>query len=146
MWLSDLMVKSGVAGWLIASTGMMLMLTGCATADYLALDASEITIPACPTVQSIAVDELDSDTPPECRPAGSTLLFPSGAELVIDEHAGSGSFESTADLFRYSWIDVGDYGVVATQTTKNCVETLVWGRDAAIQKVRDAFGEAWACN
>jgi hypothetical protein len=47
---------------------------------------------------------------------------------------------------RYSWIDVGNYGLVAGQATKTCGQHHVWGRPAAVKKVLAAFGNNWPCS
>ena len=69
---------------------------GCSSSSggLLTLSGAELDIENCDTMQDIAVEELDV-MPPTCRPAGSTLVFPSGARATVHEGGGSAMAEST---------------------------------------------------
>ncbi|MFP7834594.1 hypothetical protein [Marisediminicola sp. LYQ134] len=132
----------------VTATALTLLgLTGCQTAEVLWLDASETTHAPCPEIRLIPVEELDAVDPPGCRPVGSTLVFPDGTQMSIEEGVSAAGTESSVDPRKHSWIDVGDYGLVAAQAnTTECSAATVWGRDEAIQKVVEAFGESWPCD
>lgn len=129
-----------------AALTLVTALAGCSNAGYLTLQPDETTLSPCPKPTTIPVQRLRSSAEPSCTPSGSELVFPSGVRVTIDEQAGAGSHESTDDPVRYSWIDVGNYGIVAGQATKSCARHHVWGTPDAVRKVRGAFGATWPCN
>lgn len=134
-----------IIGALIAAAAA-IVLAGCAHAGYLSLSSSEATIPACSQTQRISVADLNSDAEPACEPLGSVLVFPSGAELKIDEQAGGGSQKMGDDPVRYSWVSVGNFGIVAGEATDTCGKHHVWGGRSAIERVKQAFGDDWPCS
>ncbi|MCJ1715235.1 hypothetical protein [Curtobacterium sp. VKM Ac-2922] len=123
----------------------LVALTGCGSDGVLTLGADEATRSPCPSPTTIPVEQLRTSAAPTCVPAGSDLLFPNGTRVTIDDQAGSGGLQSTSDPVRYSWIDVGNFGVVAGQATTSCARHHVWGSIEGVRRVRQAFGPDWPC-
>lgn len=119
------------------------LLAGCSGDGYLTLDAKDDNLPHCTTTTNLAVQDLDAAAMPTCKPVGSTMTYPSGVQVTLDE--GAGGVESSTDLVAYSWIDVGNFGFVAGQSTKTCAKHQVWGRPDAVKRVKAAFGQDWPC-
>jgi len=137
------MVRQLVAA--LIGTAAAVTLSGCvgvfpAPARHLVLMADEQSNPPCLEAEEIPVESLQSDVPPTCNPVGSTLSFPDGVTLEIGE-GGGGSTSSSRSEYSHSYLNVGDYGIVASRHTAGCEELEVWGSEEAIATVVAAFGQ-----
>ncbi|WP_414173043.1 hypothetical protein [Clavibacter tessellarius] len=119
--------------------------SGCSDQRILHLSQSEVSEPACGTAEDIPVDELTDVAGESCRPVGSTIVFPSGDRITIQGGGGSVAAGDN-NTTRYSYEDVGDYGVIAARYSADCADVETWGPAEAISKVREAFGEQWPCD
>lgn len=122
-----------------------LSVTGCAVTapgEFLRLDADETLEAACEGVSELYVEELDTPERPGCVPRGATLVFPDGGRVTIAESGGTGSTTISAEPgVEWGYVEVGIYGVVATRYDGRCDSVEAWGRDEAVDRVREAFGD-----
>ena len=72
-------------------------------------------------------------------------MFPDGTVVEMDEFAGSGSFSSGLSQYEYSWVNVGNYGIVTAWFDDDCAHSEIWGSAAGKKRVLDAFGKDWRC-
>ena len=97
----------------------------------------------CADLSPVKVEDLGVDRA-ECSLIGTTLMFPDGTQLPVLA-AGSGGQVGSNPPLEYSFVTVGDFGIVAGQTTSNCDDTRTWGSAEAKKRVRDSFGDRWPC-
>jgi len=119
---------------------MATCISACSSGEALTLTGDEMAREPCPTTTSIPVETLDELSTDECDPLGSSLEFPDGEQIAIG--GGTGSTTAGEDSYTYGYVNVGTLGIVATRYIDGCRDQEVWGSDAAIAKVRDAFGPA----
>jgi hypothetical protein len=131
-------------GRMLAASAIALVLAGCAPQNELWVDASDSTLLPCDGLSTVSVEDLGT-TPVECDIRGSSLAFPDGTVIDLDEWAGSGDRTGGLSDFTYLWVDVGNFGVVAAQRDSSCSEVQVWGADEAQERVREAAGDSWPC-
>lgn len=130
----------------LAATTLVLAvgLTGCGN-QSLELGPEDLNAPACTDLSPIRVEDLGVERA-DCNLLGATLIFPDGTEVPMPEKSGSGGLESSDEkALDYSFTYVGDFGIVAGQTSKSCEKTEIWGAAEAKKRLLKAFGDQWPC-
>jgi hypothetical protein len=126
-----------------------LFLVGCSPGRYLTLSPEEANLPPCSETSPISVESLDSVERATCNPEGADLVFPDGTILNMPG-SGAGAYTRNIDdalvATTYSYSNVGIYGIVATQERAGCQDLKIWGPLEARDKLKEAYGDEWACH
>ncbi len=123
----------------------VFLLTGCSDNRSLKLAPGENTFEPCSDLSTVLVTDLGRDRA-DCSMKGGSLTFPDGTELPMDEFSAGGNQVATNSPSKYSWVSVGNYGIVAAVSRAGCKKTELWGSPEGKNRVLEAFGKGWPCN
>jgi hypothetical protein len=98
----------------------------------------------CLELTTVLVEDLAST--PECDIKGASLTYPDGMVQPMGEHADSGELVSGESRYKYVFVNLGNYGVVAARSTPDCAELEVWGTPEGQARVFEADGDDWPCS
>lgn len=130
--------------WVFVGGLVAIGLSGCFHHEVLTLTAEENSLPACEDLSTVRVEEIGVDRA-DCDLSGASLTFPDGTVVAMEEFAGSGIHTDGLSKRSYAWEDVGNFGIVAGERDASCTDSRVWGSEAGLERVREAFGERWPC-
>ena len=131
--------------WVIIAGSITIGLSGCSSHDVLSLKAEENNLPACTDLSTIHVEEIGNDRS-DCDLSGSSLTFPDGTVVQMEEFGASGIHTDGLSERSYAWEDVGNFGIVAGERDASCENSRVWGSEEGLSRVREAFGDDWPCD
>ena len=130
--------------WLIGPAMLVIALSACSPQESLSLTPEEDNLPVCADLSTVLVENLATDRT-DCALTGASLTFPDGVEVPIDEFAGSGMRTDNKSDYTYHFVNVGNFGFVASRANSGCVEREVWGSAEGQRRVFEAFGDEWPC-
>ncbi|NRD26331.1 hypothetical protein [Frigoribacterium sp. VKM Ac-2836] len=131
-----------VAALLVVS--VLLVLAVRADPDVpLVLSGSDARLPSCTTYDPVIVADLRTEALPACAPHGVEMRFPDGFVIDLPDEPGTGS--RSGGGHDYTYVDVGAFGMYASQADRACEQIEQWGTPEAIRRVTEAFGDDYAC-